>query len=61
MGPSFGGRLKFNVDRAVREKVGPGSVRGVLRNELGMVLVFFSKNVGIMESNEAEVVAIGYS
>lgn len=37
---------------------GPWGVRGVLCNEPWLVLVLFSKNVGIVESNEAEVLSI---
>lgn len=52
------GGLKFNVDGSARGKPGPAGVGGVHRNDQGAVLVLFSKNVGLMESNEAEVVAI---
>lgn len=35
-----------------------GRLGGVLQNGLGDVLVIFSQNIGLMESNEDEVVAI---
>lgn len=56
--PSFGDVLRFNVDGAMRGKPRQAVVEGVLHNEVEVVLVWFSENVGIMESNEEEVVAI---
>lgn len=56
--PPFLGALKFNVDREARRKPGPAGIGAVLHNGDGMVLVMFSKHVGRMESNEAEVLAI---
>ena len=50
--------LKFNVDGDARCKPGPASIGGVLRNSNGDVLFMFSKNVGICDSNEADVLAI---
>lgn len=50
--------LKFNVDGATKGILGPPGVGVVLRNRNGIVLALFSKHVGCMESNEAEVVAI---
>lgn len=52
------GALKFNVDGAAREKPGLAGVSGVLRNSEGAVMALFSRHVGCIESNEAEVVAI---
>lgn len=46
--------LKFNVDG----KPGPAGIGGVLCNSNGEVLFMFSKNVGICDSNEPEVLAI---
>ena len=56
--PPARGLLKFNVDGAARGKPGPAGVGGVLRDHKGDVLLMFSKNVGIKESNETEVLAI---
>ena len=47
--------LKFNVDGATRGKPGPMSIGGILRNNNGEVLFRFSKNVGVCNSNKAEV------
>lgn len=52
------GVLKFNVDGATRGKPGPTAIGGILRNNNGEVLFRFSKNVGVCDSNEAEVLAI---
>lgn len=56
--PPREGVLKFNVDRAARGKLGLAGTGGVLWKSLGDVLAMFSKHVGIMESNELEVLAI---
>ena len=56
--PPPSGWIKFNVDGAAKGKPGPAGIGGVLRNDKGEVLFMFSKNVGIKESNEAEVLAI---
>lgn len=50
--------LKFNVDEATRGKPGPTGIGGVLRNNKGEVLFRLSKNVGVCDSNEAEVLTI---
>ena len=50
--------LNFNVDGATRGKLGPAGIRGVLRNNKGEVIFLFTRNVGMKESNEAEVLAI---
>ena len=52
------GVLKFNVDGAAKGKPGPAGIGGVLCDSGGVVLVMFSKHVGIMKSNEAKVLAI---
>ena len=49
--------LKFNVDGVAKGKPMPVGIGGGLRNSEGNVLALFSKHVGCMESNEAEVVA----
>ncbi|KAK2640263.1 hypothetical protein Ddye_028058 [Dipteronia dyeriana] len=51
-------KLKFNVDGSVRGKPGPAGIGGVLRNSNGKIMCLFSKNVGIMDSNKAELLAI---
>lgn len=50
--------LKFNVDGEAKGKPGPAGWWGALRDYKGVILCTFSKNVGIRESNEAEVLAI---
>ena len=52
------GVLKFNVDGAASSKPGPARIGGVLRNHIGELLYMFSKNVGIKDSYEAEILAI---
>ena len=52
------GVFKFNVDGAVRGKLGMAEIGGVLRNSRGEVLFMFSKHVGVCDSIEAEVLAI---
>ena len=56
--PPPSGFLKFNVDGSVRGKPGPSGIGGVLRYELGMVKGIFSKAVGVMDSNQAQLLAI---
>lgn len=51
------GVMKFNVLGASRGKPGPAGLLGVLRNCKDDILFLFSKNVGINESNEVEVLA----
>lgn len=45
--------FKFNMDGAARGKSSPVGTRIVLRNSKGGVLFVFSKDVGVMDSNEA--------
>lgn len=40
------------------QKLGLAGVGGVRHNSQGVVLAMFSKHVGCIESNEAEVLAI---
>lgn len=49
--------LKFNVDGRLGELRLTG-VEGVLRNSFGKVLIMFLKHVGIMTSNEVDVLII---
>ena len=56
--PHLEGILKFNVDGSSRGKPVQAEIRGVLRNSEGEVLLMFSKNIGVCDSNEAEVLAI---
>ena len=55
--PSFG-VYKFNVDGASRGKPGLAGIGGVLRNWKGEVLIMFSKNVAVCDSNEVGVVLV---
>ena len=52
------GTLKFNVDRAAKGKPGPIGIGGVLRNHDGLTLLSFSSYIAVIESNEAEILAI---
>lgn len=46
------------MDKAAKEKPSPADISDVLHNENVGVLFMFSKNVGVVESNEAEVLTI---
>ena len=50
--------FKFDIDRVARGKSGPAGIGHVLRNSKGKVLLMFSKDVGVNESNEAKVMVI---
>ena len=52
------GVMKFNVLGASRGKPGPAGLLGVLCNCKDDILLFFSKTVGINESNEVGVSAL---
>lgn len=52
------GVMKFNVLGASRGKPGPAGLLGVIRNCKDDILLLFSKNVRINESNEIEVLAL---
>ena len=56
--PSPIGVPKFNIDGAAIGKPGPASIGGVLCNSKGDVLFMFSKQMGVCDSNEAEMLAI---
>lgn len=43
------------MDKEARGKPGPAGIVGVLRNSKGEIMLLFSKNVGVKESNEAKV------
>lgn len=48
----------FNVDGAARGKQVLAGIGGVLHNDKGEILFWFSKGVGIKDSNETKVSAI---
>ncbi|KAK3183009.1 hypothetical protein Dsin_030295 [Dipteronia sinensis] len=50
--------LKFNIDESAKGSLGPTRMGGVLRNSRGRVLCLFSEDLGILDSNSAEVRAI---
>lgn len=52
------GVLKFKADGVARGDPGPVSIRGVLCNKDELVLAMFSEHVGMVEFNEAEVLAV---
>ena len=45
--------MKCNVNRTSMGMLGPTGIGGVLRNFEGEILLIFSMNVGVKESNEA--------
>ncbi|GLU10942.1 hypothetical protein SLE2022_277170 [Rubroshorea leprosula] len=55
--PNFG-CVKFNVDSYSIGKLGLAGIGGVLRNEGGLVIGLFSRSIGVVDSNVAELVAI---
>ncbi|EOY11314.1 PLAT/LH2 domain-containing lipoxygenase family protein, putative [Theobroma cacao] len=52
------GFLKFNVDGAAKGNPCQAAIRGVLREEEGVVKILFSIPIGISKANTAEVMAI---
>ena len=50
--------LKFNVDGSVRGKPGPAGIGGVLRDCNASVKAIFSKHIGEVDSNMAELLAV---
>ncbi|EOY03730.1 Uncharacterized protein TCM_018867 [Theobroma cacao] len=52
------GCLKFNIDGSFKGCPGDSSIGGILRNKFGEVLVFFSKSIGITDSNKVEQLAV---
>ena len=52
--PPLDGVLKFNVDDASRGKPGQAGIGGLLCNSKGEVLLMFSKNFGVCDSNAVE-------
>ncbi|KAL4323498.1 hypothetical protein GQ457_11G030680 [Hibiscus cannabinus] len=55
------GVLKFNVDGAARGKPGLAVCGGVLRNWESLILALFFGPIGVADSNEAELQAIGHA
>ena len=55
--PPLQDSIKFNVDGSSRVKLEPAGIGGVLRDFNGRVLCFFSFSMGILDSNEADVLA----
>lgn len=47
------GMIIFDVDGAMRGKLGPACIRGVFQNNKGDILCMFSNSVGVKDSNEA--------
>ena len=52
------GFLKFNVDGLAIDKPGPTGIGEVLRDDFENVKIVFSKAVGIIDSNLAELLAV---
>lgn len=57
LAPSFG-EIKFNIDASALGKLGLTMVGGVLRNAQGFMKCMFSTIVGVMDLNQAELLAI---
>ena len=56
--PSFVGTLKFNLNGVARGKACLASIGGVLHNHQGWVCLSLSKDSGVEDSNEVEILAI---
>ncbi|XVF57148.1 hypothetical protein PTKIN_Ptkin06aG0180700 [Pterospermum kingtungense] len=56
--PPSEGILKFNMDGAARGCPGPTGIRGILWDSSHKVISMFSKLVGIIDSNLAELLAV---
>lgn len=52
------GSLKFNVDRSPISKPGPAGIDGVMRNHERVILLRFSKSIGVKDSNMTELLSI---
>lgn len=52
------GFCKFNIDGVARGKHGRAGIGGVIHDDRGRILLAFSEPIGLMESNEAELLAI---
>ncbi|XVE71462.1 hypothetical protein DITRI_Ditri10aG0152600 [Diplodiscus trichospermus] len=52
------GWLKFNVDGVAQSQPGLGGIGGVLRNHESWVLMVFSKSIGLVDSNMAEILVV---
>ncbi|XVF57102.1 hypothetical protein PTKIN_Ptkin06aG0176700 [Pterospermum kingtungense] len=52
------GWVKFNVDGSSLGKPGLLGIRGILRDHEGVELIRFSKHVGILDSNEDELIVV---
>ena len=50
--------MKFNVDGSSKGKPGPAGIGGVLRDNSATIKIVFSKAVGVVESNAAELLAV---
>ena len=50
--------MKFNVDGSSKGKPEPAGIGGVLRDNSATIKIVFSKVVGVVESNAAELLAV---
>ena len=50
--------LKFNVDGSSKSKSGHAGISGVLRDCMAKVKAFFSKAIGLADSNVEELLAV---
>lgn len=53
--------LKWNADGSYKGKPGRAGIGGVLHDDKGTMIAEFAASVGIMDSNEAELLAIVFA
>ncbi|KAK8695641.1 hypothetical protein V6N13_000792 [Hibiscus sabdariffa] len=59
--PPMARSWKFNVDGSTRDKLGPTSCGGVLRDGEGQIIAIFLGLLGVLDSNVAELRAIAFA
>ncbi|KAL4273627.1 hypothetical protein GQ457_13G018340 [Hibiscus cannabinus] len=52
------GLLKFNIDRAISRSFGPSGIGSIISNEIGFVLIYFSKPSVNLDLTSIEILAI---
>lgn len=58
MGPPFTESLKLNFDGSARGKPGLAEVGGIIRNNMAIPTLSFSRPAGICSTNEAELLVV---
>lgn len=54
-------KVKWNVDGSSKGNLGPAGIRGILRDDKGIVKACFATSIGVRDSNEAEYMAIVFA